>query len=225
MKPYSKDLRIRVLAAVDRGVPREEVARTFSVSAPTIKRWLKRRRETGDVEAKPIPGRPSVKGAALKGWLPSHLRENDDDLTLEEHREAFEEARGGMTVSASTVGRAIARLPQGWPLKKKPRVASERDERERAAFGERIGSVDPRRLVAVDECGTHTSMTRFRARAPRGERAYGKVPRNRGKNTTLIASMTLEGGMGEAMAVEGATDARVFEAYVEGFLAPSLSAG
>ena len=108
---------------------------------------------------------------------------------------------------------------------KKSQVASERDERERAAFGERIGSVDPRRLVAVDECGTHTSMTRFRARAPRGERAYGKVPRNRGKNTTLIASMTLEGGMGQAMAVEGATDARVFEAYVEGFLAPSLSAG
>src|SRR5215210_4616857 len=121
MKPYSKDLRIRVLAAVDRGVPREELARTFSVSAPTIKRWLKRRRETGDVEAKPIPGRPPVKGAALKlkGWLPSHLRENDD-LTLEEHREASEEARGGMTVWASTVGRAIARPPEGWPLKKSP---------------------------------------------------------------------------------------------------------
>ena len=58
MKPYSKDLRLRVLAAVDRGVPRVEVAETFSVSAPTIKRWLKRRRETADVEPKPIPGRP-----------------------------------------------------------------------------------------------------------------------------------------------------------------------
>ena len=117
MKPYSKDLRIRVLAAVDRGAPREEVARTFSVSVPTIKRWLKRRRETGDVEAKPIPGRPSVKGAALEGWLPSHLRENDD-LTLEEHREAFEEELGE-AVSTSTVGRAIARLPRGgWPIKK-----------------------------------------------------------------------------------------------------------
>ena len=85
--------------------------------------------------------------------------------------------------------------------------------------------MDPRRFVSVDECGTHTSMTRSRARAPRGKRAYGEVPRNRGKNTTLIASMTLEGGMGEAMAVEGATDAKVFEAYVEGFLAPSLWAG
>jgi transposase len=51
------------------------------------------------------------------------------------------------------------------------------------------------------------------------------VPRNRGKNTTLIASMTLEGAMGPAMAVEGATDRRVFEAYVERFLAPTLSEG
>jgi hypothetical protein len=39
MKPYSKDLRVRVLADGDRGVPREEVARTFSVSVPTIKRF------------------------------------------------------------------------------------------------------------------------------------------------------------------------------------------
>lgn len=118
MKPYSKDLRIRVLAAVDRGASREEVAETFSVSVPTIKRWLRRRRETGGVEAIPIPGRPRVKGAALEGWLPEHLRSNHD-LTLEEHREAFEEAHG-VPVSASTVGRAISRLPGGWPLKKSP---------------------------------------------------------------------------------------------------------
>jgi transposase len=119
MKPYSKDLRIRVLAAVDRGMPREEVAESFSVSVPTIKRWLKRRRETGDVEAEAIPGRPSRKGRALEGWLPEHLAKNPD-LTLEEHREAFEELHEGMSVSASTVGRAIGRLPGGWPLKKSP---------------------------------------------------------------------------------------------------------
>ena len=121
MKPYSKDLRLRVLAAVDRGVPREEVARTFSVSVPTIKRWLKRRRETGDVEPKLIPGRPGVKGAALQEWLPPSHLENNDDLTLEEHREAFEEAHSGVRVSSATVGRAIARLPGGWPLKKSRR--------------------------------------------------------------------------------------------------------
>jgi len=120
MKPYSKDLRLRVLAAVDSGKPREEVARTFSVSMPTIKRWLKRRRVTGDVEPEPIPGRPSKKGAMLREWLPEHLEANDD-LTLEEHREAFEE-RFGEEVSTSTIGRAISALPDGgWPLKKSPR--------------------------------------------------------------------------------------------------------
>jgi transposase len=84
---------------------------------------------------------------------------------------------------------------------------------------------DARRLVFVDESGFNTSMTRLRARAPRGKRAYGKVPRNRGKNTTLIAAITLEGAMGESMTVEGATDAEAFEAYVEHFLAPSLCEG
>jgi transposase len=79
--------------------------------------------------------------------------------------------------------------------------------------------------VFVDESGMHTSMTRLYARAPRGKRAYGKVPRNRGKNTTLIAAITLEGAMGESMAIEGATDAQAFEAYVEYFLAPSLKGG
>ena len=80
---------MRVLSAVDAGTPREQVARTFSVSMPTIKRWLKRRRETGDVEPEPIPGRPPRKGAMLREWLPKHLEANDD-LTLEEHRQAFE---------------------------------------------------------------------------------------------------------------------------------------
>lgn len=67
-------------------------------------------------------------------------------------------------------------------------------------------------------------MDRLRSRAPRGERAYGKVPRNRGKNTALIASMSLC-GMGAAMCVRGATDAEVFETYVEHFLAPTLEKG
>jgi transposase len=84
---------------------------------------------------------------------------------------------------------------------------------------------DARRLVFVDESGFNTSMTRLRARAPKGKRAYGKVPRNRGKNQTLIAAITLERAMGESMSLEGGTDALAFETYVEHFLAPSLSKG
>ena len=47
MDIYSKDLRIRALAAVDRGIPRKEVVEVFSISLTTLKRWLKMRREPG----------------------------------------------------------------------------------------------------------------------------------------------------------------------------------
>jgi transposase len=116
MKPYSKDLRLKVLDAVERGMDRREVARVFGVSLPSIKRWLKMRREQGDVEPRPIPGPPARKGALLKEWLPSQLERNPD-LTLEEHCEALEEDRG-VKVSKATMCRAIPRLAGGWPLKK-----------------------------------------------------------------------------------------------------------
>jgi transposase len=107
---------------------------------------------------------------------------------------------------------------------KKSPIASERDEGARALWRWLSSHVDLRRLVFVDESGTHISMDRLRSRAPRGVRAYGRVPKNRGKNLTLIASMSLY-GMGESMCFEGATDAAAFEVYVEHFLAPSLSEG
>jgi hypothetical protein len=107
---------------------------------------------------------------------------------------------------------------------KKSKVASERDEGDRALWRWLASRFDVRRLVFVDESGTHISMDRLRSRAPRGVRAYGRVPKNRGKNLTLIASMSLH-GMGESMCIEGATDAKAFEVYVEHFLAPSLTEG
>jgi transposase len=84
--------------------------------------------------------------------------------------------------------------------------------------------VEPERLVFVDECGTHASMSPLYGYAPKGERLRLSVPRRRGKNTTLLSSMTLC-GMGPSLAVEGATTAVVFEAYVERVLAPGLRRG
>jgi transposase len=107
---------------------------------------------------------------------------------------------------------------------KKSPIAQERDEEARALWRWLVSRFDVRQLVFVDESGTHISMDRLRSRAPKGERAYGQVPKNRGKNLTLIASMSLH-GMGESMCVEGATDAAAFEVYVEHFLAPSLREG
>jgi len=79
--------------------------------------------------------------------------------------------------------------------------------------------------VFVDECSTNIALTRLYARAPRGERAYGKAPRNWGKNITLISSLSADEGIGAAMSVEGATDGAAFETYVKHFLAPTLRRG
>ena len=84
-------------------------------------------------------------------------------------------------------------------------------------------SLDARSLVFVDEMGTNTSLSPIYGWAKKGQRVYGSVPRNRGKNTTVLSSMSLS-GMGPSLAVEGATTANVFEAYVEHALAPSLEA-
>jgi transposase len=111
MNAYSKDLRLKTLAAIDRGIPRKEIAEIFGVSRSTIKRWLKRRRQTGDVETMKIPGRPAMKGEALRKWLPGQLKSNPD-LTLREHCEAFED-ESGVEISEATMSRNIARLPGG----------------------------------------------------------------------------------------------------------------
>ena len=103
--------------------------------------------------------------------------------------------------------------------------ARERDEFLRAAWRVLVaGKLDARGLVFVDEMGTHTSLATVYGYAPRAERVYLEVSRNRGKHTTLIASMSA-GGMGECLAVEGAITKAVFEAYVDQVLAPSLRIG
>ena len=79
-------------------------------------------------------------------------------------------------------------------------------------------------MVVIDEMGSNLNLTPRYARAPRGERAHGSIPRNTPPNTTLIAALTLD-GMGAAMVLEGATTTAAFEVYVEHFLAPTLRRG
>ena len=109
--------------------------------------------------------------------------------------------------------------------KKRSLAAGERDEFLRAAWRALVcGEIDAARLVFVDEMGANISLSPIYAWSRRGERAFGSVPRNWGKNVTLLASMGAE-GMGPCLAVEGATTRGVFEAYLERVLAPSLRPG
>jgi transposase len=103
--------------------------------------------------------------------------------------------------------------------------ALERDEFLRATWRVMVAEqVEPDRLVFVDEMGTNTSLSPIYAWAPKGQRVYWSVPRNRGANTTVLSSMSPE-GMGPSLTVEGSTTSVVFEAYVEQVLAPTLRKG
>jgi transposase len=57
MNARSKDLRIKALGALERGMPRKEAASTFGISLGTLKRWLKRRRQGEDLAPRPSQGR------------------------------------------------------------------------------------------------------------------------------------------------------------------------
>lgn len=103
-------------------------------------------------------------------------------------------------------------------------VATERDEQKRSAFRERLKGVDPKRLLFVDESSTNIALTPRYGRAPKGERARGRAPRNWGKNVTLISSIGSE-GIGPSMSIEGPSDTDSFGIYVREILVPNLKAG
>ena len=111
MKAYSKDLRIRVLDALDSGEPRAEVIRLLGVSASTVTRWRRRRSETGSLAESVRPGRPGPKRAALRAGLVPQLAAHPD-ATLEQHRRWWLEAHG-IDVSHATLSRVIVH-DLGW---------------------------------------------------------------------------------------------------------------
>jgi len=104
-------------------------------------------------------------------------------------------------------------------------VASERDEAERTAWREAVATRDPEQFVFVDESGTHTALTRLYGWAPHHQRATGAVPRNHGKNTTLVAALTPEGLQEPWLLVDGAMTTETFAWYIRERLAPRLRPG
>jgi transposase len=87
-----------------------------------------------------------------------------------------------------------------------------------------IGQVRCEDLIFVDEAGVNLAMAAFTAWAPKGQRAYGHVPKNWGDNISLIAGLSLEGIVAPWM-LRGSTDGAAFTTWVETQLGPSLRAG
>jgi transposase len=78
--------------------------------------------------------------------------------------------------------------------------------------------------VCLDEVGCHRDLTRTYARAPRGQRIVDRVPRNRGRGITVIASLSLA-GIGPPMTLDGGTGHADFARYLDAVLLPTLAPG
>jgi transposase len=221
MGPYSKDLRERVAAAVDRGEgSQREIARIFCVSLTFVIRLLRRRREADTLDPKPHGGCPSPSLGPDDMQRLAELIGKQPDATLKQLRE-----RGGFQCSLTTIWRALRRL--GQTRKKKTLHADEQGrpdvQKKRRSFRRKVKQIEPQRLIFVDETGVTTAMTPAYAWAPRGERAYASAP-GAWESVTVIAAMGLE-GVRAPLIIPGSANAATFESYVEQVLVPALHEG
>jgi transposase len=111
---------------------------------------------------------------------------------------------------------------------KKTLYASEQDRadiaRRRARWKQHQGRLDPKRLVFIDETWAKTNMTRRHGRSARGTRLVAKVPHGKWRTLTFLAALRCD-RITAPCVIDGPINGASFQAYVEQFLVPTLSAG
>jgi len=114
MNAYSEDLRKKIVEALGRGTTKSEAARMFGVSRSSVRRYAKLAQEGRPLAPKKRPGLKPKLDEAARRLLEEELEERPA-ATLRQRRE-FLRVVAGLSVSESTVSRALGRL--GWSRKK-----------------------------------------------------------------------------------------------------------
>jgi transposase len=94
----------------------------------------------------------------------------------------------------------------------------------RTAWRESQPSLNPTRLVFIDETWATTNMTRLRGRCQRGKRLIAAVPHGHWRTSTFVAGLRMT-GLSAPLVLDGAMNGDAFRAYVEQILAPTLTPG
>ena len=222
-KPYSMDLRERVVAAVETGgLSCHQAAAQFGVGVSTVIVWMRRLRETAALrlaeERAQVVGNfgraPCLVAGARQG-KGLHLAR-----ACRRTRRARPQGRlsGGLEL----------RPRREAELQKKTVVASERDRPDvahrRAQWHKYQNRIEPERLVFIDETWTRTNMTPLRGWAPRGLRLQTKAPHRHWKTTTFLAALRHD-RIDAPWLFDGPIDGESFRTYVEKVLVPTLHPG
>jgi transposase len=223
--PIPRELRERIIRAWASGCTYEQCAARFFVGRATVDRVIHKFRVSGSID--PLPhggGHPRAIPIQARHVL-ADLIQSKPDATRRELQRAIKDLLG-LEVSETTIGRELRSLDL--TLKKKSLTATEQLRPDvvlrRQAFVKEVRQRDPRTLIFVDETGTHIAMTRRRAWAPRGQRARGIIPRNRGKVLSLIGGLSL-GGLEALTVMEGGTTGPIFREFIRSKLAPAINPG
>ena len=128
-KPYSDDLRVRVVETIADGATREEVAERLGVSLSSVGRFVRLAREKGSVSAAKFGG---YKGYALAAHEERvrRLVTEQPDMTLAELRARL--ARAKVTVSQSSIFRYLRHLKLTFKKKSARRRAGSAGRRRRS---------------------------------------------------------------------------------------------
>lgn len=224
MNPISRDLRERILEALEQDSSSLRVGARFGVSGSFVRKLRIRIRRGGSIEAQHGGGREQIVVDEHADAVREIVRDKPD-ATLNEMRRELRK-RTGLRVSEPTMSRTLRRL--GLTHKRKAVEASERQrpdvEEKRQDFKFISLAWEPGRLVFIDETGLNLAMTRRYAWAPLGERAVGHAPFHRGANATLVAALTIE-GIEAPFLFPGAMDTQALRVYVNEVLSPRLRAG
>src|SRR6516164_7905900 len=186
-KPYSEDLRRRVVGTIEDGTTIPEAAEQCGVSISSVVRFLKLHRETGSVASAKFGGYKDFALAAHEDLVRKLVAEQPD-ITLAELEDRL--AKKKITVGKSSISRFLHHLKLSF---KKSLRAAEQDRPDvaaaRSALQRRQKKLDPRRLVFIDETAVSTTITRLYGRAQQGEPLIQKVLHGNWKTVTSIAAL------------------------------------
>ncbi|CAE7548656.1 unnamed protein product, partial [Symbiodinium sp. CCMP2456] len=196
IKPYSDDLRERVVAAVGTGESCRSVAARFGVAVSSVVKWSQRSRSTGSVTPDRMGGRRPVILNAHRQFVLEQFQQTPH-LTVR-GLQALLAAQG---VQARA---AVARQRQRW--------------KSWQAW------LDPSRLVFIDETWIKTNMAPLRGWGPKGRRLKGYAPHGHWRTMTFLAGLRMD-GLTAPCVFDGPINGLSFRAYVEQVLIPTLKPG